>query len=81
MTSNNGVKEMVTPVTEYNPFELRTNTISADWWPDNLTVTVKERSFGESQDMQRDQMGGKMPHIPIVAAFPPPSEFAYIHVT
>lgn len=60
MTSNNGVKEMVTPVTEYNPFELRTNTISADWWPDKLTVTVKERSFGETQDMQRDQIGGKM---------------------
>ena len=51
---------MKAPVIEYNPFELRTKTISADWWPDSMTATVKERSFGESQEMQRDQIGGKM---------------------
>lgn len=44
-------------VDNYNPFGMETKTVTAEWWPDEFTVTVKQRSFGDDQDMQKANMG------------------------
>lgn len=36
---------------EYNPFDLDTETIQADWWPEWMTVTVREITFNEAQEL------------------------------
>ena len=33
----------------YDPFGLETNTVSAEWWPDGMSVTVTELSYESVQ--------------------------------
>jgi hypothetical protein len=38
-----------TPSNGYNPFEVATKTIHAEWWGDGATVTVKELTYADEQ--------------------------------
>ena len=46
----------------YDPHQLETLTVCAEWWPDSVTVTVKERSFEDNKKMEQSYIGTvKMP--------------------
>ena len=39
--------------TKYDPFGLDTEIIQADWWPEWMTVTVRELTFDESESLMK----------------------------
>lgn len=45
---------------QYNPFALETKTIHAEWWPKGATVTIREISYTQTQQLAASMMRGDL---------------------